>query len=67
MRLYVSVSIAESKVSRRYDTIPSATLHPNADEINYLRRLVCYSVISLTFSLNLSEKELLITDQLKTK
>ncbi|KMZ73660.1 RNA pseudouridine synthase 3, mitochondrial [Zostera marina] len=43
MRLYVSVSIAESKVSRRYDTIPSATLHPNADEINYLRRLVCYS------------------------
>ncbi|KAJ4845830.1 hypothetical protein Tsubulata_015045 [Turnera subulata] len=41
-RMYVPVSIAESRVSRRFDTIPSATLYPNADEIKYLQRLVKY-------------------------
>ncbi|KAL6182373.1 hypothetical protein ACLB2K_043795 [Fragaria x ananassa] len=41
-RLYVPVSIAESKVSRRFDCIPSETLYPNADEIDYLQRLVKY-------------------------
>lgn len=41
-RLYVPVSVAESKISKRYDTIPSASLCPNADEIEYLQRLVMY-------------------------
>ncbi|XP_004300876.1 PREDICTED: RNA pseudouridine synthase 3, mitochondrial [Fragaria vesca subsp. vesca] len=41
-RVYVAVSIAESKVSRRFDCIPSETLYPNADEIDYLQRLVKY-------------------------
>lgn len=41
-RVWVPVSIAETRVSRRFDCIPSGTLHPNADEIDYLRRLVKY-------------------------
>ncbi|PRQ58836.1 putative 23S rRNA pseudouridine(955/2504/2580) synthase [Rosa chinensis] len=41
-RVYVPVSIAESKISRRFDCIPSETLYPNADEIDYLQRLVKY-------------------------
>ncbi|XP_062027782.1 RNA pseudouridine synthase 3, mitochondrial-like isoform X2 [Rosa rugosa] len=41
-RVYVPVSIAEGKVSRRFDCIPSETLYPNADEIDYLQRLVKY-------------------------
>ncbi|PIN01127.1 RNA pseudouridylate synthase [Handroanthus impetiginosus] len=41
-RVYVPVSIAESKISKRFDVIPSGTLYPNADEIEYLRRLVKY-------------------------
>lgn len=41
-KVYVPVSVAESRVSKRYDTIPSGTLHPNADEIAYLQRLVHY-------------------------
>ncbi|KAK4779195.1 hypothetical protein SAY86_006723 [Trapa natans] len=39
-RVYLPVSVAESKISNRFDTIPSGTLNPNADEIDYLRRLV---------------------------
>lgn len=39
-RVHVPVSIAESNISKRYDTIPSGTLYPNADEIAYLQRLV---------------------------
>ncbi|KAG0473502.1 hypothetical protein HPP92_015359 [Vanilla planifolia] len=42
MKIYVPVSVMESRIWRRYDTIPTATLHPNADEIEYLRRLVMY-------------------------
>lgn len=42
--IYVPVSVAESKISRRFDTIPSASLCPNADEIQYLQRLVMYKV-----------------------
>uniref|UniRef100_A0A1D1ZHX3 RNA pseudourine synthase 3, mitochondrial n=1 Tax=Anthurium amnicola TaxID=1678845 RepID=A0A1D1ZHX3_9ARAE len=42
MQLYVPVSVAETKIAKRYDTIPTATLHPNADEIEYLQRLVVY-------------------------
>ncbi|XP_078437964.1 pseudouridine synthase family protein isoform X3 [Wolffia australiana] len=42
MQLYLPVSVAETKISRRYDTIPTATLNPNADEIAYLRRLVTH-------------------------
>ncbi|XP_062074576.1 RNA pseudouridine synthase 3, mitochondrial isoform X1 [Humulus lupulus] len=41
-RVYVPVSVAESRISRRFDTIPSGTLYPNADEIAYLQRLVHY-------------------------
>lgn len=42
MRIQVPVSVAETKITKRYDTIPTATLHPNADEIEYMRRLVIY-------------------------
>ncbi|KAI3460020.1 hypothetical protein Pfo_016683 [Paulownia fortunei] len=41
-RVYVPVSVAESKISKRFDVIPSGTLYPNADEIEYLQRLVKY-------------------------
>ncbi|KMS97196.1 hypothetical protein BVRB_7g177780 isoform B [Beta vulgaris subsp. vulgaris] len=41
-RIYVPVSIAESRISRRFDPIPCGTLYPNADEIAYLQRLVMY-------------------------
>ncbi|XVF23316.1 hypothetical protein REPUB_Repub13aG0027100 [Reevesia pubescens] len=41
-RVWVPVSIAETRVSKRFDCIPSGTLYPNADEIDYLRRLVKY-------------------------
>lgn len=41
-RVYIPVSVAESRISKRFDTIPSGTLHPNADEIEYLQRLVKY-------------------------
>ncbi|KAI3719256.1 hypothetical protein L6452_20151 [Arctium lappa] len=40
--IYVPVSVAESRISRRFDTIPSGSLCPNADEIEYLQRLVMY-------------------------
>ncbi|CAH9079306.1 unnamed protein product [Cuscuta epithymum] len=42
VRVYVPVSIVESKISKRFDIIPSGTLYPNADEIAYLQRLVTY-------------------------
>ncbi|XVF26468.1 hypothetical protein REPUB_Repub14bG0019000 [Reevesia pubescens] len=42
VRVWVPVSIAETRVSKRFDCIPSGTLYPNADEIDYLRRLVKY-------------------------
>lgn len=41
-RLHVPVSMAETRISKRYDAIPSGTLYPNADEIKYLQRLVIY-------------------------
>lgn len=41
-RVYIPVSVAESRISKRFDTIPSGTLNPNADEIKYLQRLVIY-------------------------
>ncbi|XP_047980935.1 RNA pseudouridine synthase 3, mitochondrial [Salvia hispanica] len=41
-RVHVPVSVAESKVSKRFDVIPSATQYPNADEIEYIQRLVKY-------------------------
>lgn len=44
MKIHVPVSVAEAKISKRYDTIPTATLYPNADEIEYLQRLVMYKV-----------------------
>ncbi|KAI4379208.1 hypothetical protein MLD38_005534 [Melastoma candidum] len=46
-RVYLPVSVAESRISRRYDTIPTGTLYPNADEIAYLRRLVIYKDSSI--------------------
>ncbi|CAD5317599.1 Pseudouridine synthase catalytic domain superfamily [Arabidopsis suecica] len=39
-KIWLPVSIAEMRISKRYDTIPSGTLYPNADEIAYLQRLV---------------------------
>ncbi|KAK6130709.1 hypothetical protein DH2020_035563 [Rehmannia glutinosa] len=41
-RVYAPVSVAESKISKRFDVIPCGTLYPNADEIHYLQRLVKY-------------------------
>lgn len=40
--IFLPVSIVESRISKRYDIIPSGTLNPNADEIDYLHRLVKY-------------------------
>ncbi|XP_004243668.1 RNA pseudouridine synthase 3, mitochondrial isoform X1 [Solanum lycopersicum] len=41
-RIHVPISVAETRISKRYDVIPSGTLYPNADEIAYLQRLVFY-------------------------
>ncbi|KAJ6937868.1 hypothetical protein NC652_012227 [Populus alba x Populus x berolinensis] len=41
-RIHITVSVAETAISKRFDTIPSGTLYPNADEIEYLQRLVKY-------------------------
>ncbi|KAF3629977.1 RNA pseudouridine synthase 3, mitochondrial [Capsicum annuum] len=41
-RVHVPISVAEARISKRYDVIPSGTLYPNADEIAYLQRLVFY-------------------------
>ncbi|KAH9621754.1 hypothetical protein KSS87_008589 [Heliosperma pusillum] len=49
-RIYVPVSIAESRISKRFDHIPSGTLYPNADEIAYLQRLVIIDNAALFFS-----------------
>ncbi|CAI0374510.1 unnamed protein product [Linum tenue] len=46
-RIHVPVSIAESRISKRFDTIPSGTLYPNADEIDYLQRLVKFKDAAL--------------------
>ena len=46
-KVYVPVSVAESRISRRFDVIPSGTLYPNADEIAYLQRLVHYKACLL--------------------
>lgn len=43
-RVFVPVSVAESRIPKRFDCIPSGTLYPNADEIAYLQRLVMYKV-----------------------
>lgn len=43
-KIWLPVSIAEMRISKRYDTIPSGTLYPNADEIAYLQRLVRFKV-----------------------
>jgi hypothetical protein len=45
MRIHLPVSVAEAEIIKRYETIPTATLHPNRDEIEYLKRLVIYKVI----------------------
>lgn len=44
MRIHLPVSVAEAEIKKRYETIPTATLHPNRDEIEYLKRLVIYKV-----------------------
>ncbi|KAK6911192.1 Pseudouridine synthase, RsuA/RluA-like [Dillenia turbinata] len=46
-RVYIPVSVAEMSISKRFDTIPSGTLYPNADEIEYLQRLVMYKDTSI--------------------
>jgi hypothetical protein len=48
-RVHVPVSIAETRISKRYDAIPCGTLYPNADEIKYLQRLVIYKVYIYVF------------------
>jgi len=45
MRIHLPVSVAEGEIKKCYETIPTATLHPNKDEIEYLRRLVIHRVI----------------------
>lgn len=47
IRIHLPVSVAEGEIKKRYETIPTATLHPNKDEIEYLRRLVVHRVILL--------------------
>jgi hypothetical protein len=47
-RVYILVSLEETRIFKRYDTIPSRTLYSNADEIQYLQRLVKYRAC-LTF------------------
>lgn len=47
MRIHLPVSVAEGEIKKRYETIPTATLHPNKDEIEYLRRLVIHRVVFL--------------------
>ncbi|KAM7277881.1 hypothetical protein ACFE04_005015 [Oxalis oulophora] len=42
MKLCMPVSVAETRISKRFDCIPTGTLYPNADEIKYLQRLVKY-------------------------
>ena len=44
MRIHLPVSVAEAEIKKRYETIPAATLHPNRDEIEYLKRLVIHKV-----------------------
>uniref|UniRef100_A0A2C9VGH6 Pseudouridine synthase RsuA/RluA-like domain-containing protein n=2 Tax=Manihot esculenta TaxID=3983 RepID=A0A2C9VGH6_MANES len=41
-RIHIPVSVAETSISKRFGVIPSGTLCPNADEIEYLQRLVQY-------------------------
>ncbi|KAL6646639.1 hypothetical protein ACP70R_015716 [Stipagrostis hirtigluma subsp. patula] len=43
MRVHLPVSVAEGEIMR-YEAIPTAILHPNKDEIEYLRRLVIHMV-----------------------
>ncbi|XP_044487103.1 RNA pseudouridine synthase 3, mitochondrial isoform X2 [Mangifera indica] len=47
VRIFMPVSVLENRISKRFDTIPSGTLYPNADEINYLQRLVKYKDSSI--------------------
>ncbi|KAK0584343.1 hypothetical protein LWI29_011560 [Acer saccharum] len=42
--VFIPVPVSESRISKRYDTILSGTLNPNADEIAYFQRLVKKSV-----------------------
>ncbi|MED6144048.1 hypothetical protein PIB30_011841 [Stylosanthes scabra] len=46
-RIHIPVSIAEARISKRYDAIPSGTLYPNPDEIKYLERLVIYKDLAI--------------------
>ncbi|KAF6141787.1 hypothetical protein GIB67_027965 [Kingdonia uniflora] len=41
-KIFAPVSIAETKIPKRFGSIPSGTLYPNSDEIQYLQRLVMY-------------------------
>uniref|UniRef100_A0A7N2KQZ1 Pseudouridine synthase RsuA/RluA-like domain-containing protein n=1 Tax=Quercus lobata TaxID=97700 RepID=A0A7N2KQZ1_QUELO len=38
-RVYIPVSVAETRISKRFDTIPSGTLYPNAYEIEGMMEL----------------------------
>lgn len=48
-RIYVPVSVAETRISNRFNSIPTGTLYPNADEIEYLQRLVKYKACLYVF------------------
>ncbi|GAA0164532.1 RNA processing factor [Lithospermum erythrorhizon] len=41
-RIYAPVTVTEAKINKRFDVIPTGTQYPNADEIQYLQRLVMY-------------------------
>lgn len=60
-RIHVPISVAETRISKRYDVIPSGTLYPNADEIAYLQRLVFYKVYVCLFDSSLQVLHLIST------
>ncbi|KAK4850272.1 hypothetical protein QYF36_005298 [Acer negundo] len=59
--LFIPVPGLESRISKRYNTIPSGTLNPNADELAYLLRLVQKSFYS--YSQKSSGPAILISPQ----
>ncbi|KAL3835348.1 hypothetical protein ACJIZ3_010084 [Penstemon smallii] len=66
-RVHVPVTVAESKISKRFDVIPSGTLYPNADEIQYLQRLVKYKaslfINHQSFIASISDSALLVLNK----
>ncbi|CAL5005276.1 unnamed protein product [Urochloa decumbens] len=63
MRIHLPVSVAEGEIKKRYETIPTATLHPNKDEIEYLRRLVIHRVQNSKAALNFQDSAILVLNK----